>query len=261
MSDTTRWPILKRLSEQLRQPKIWLTLLSAGFATMLVIASVAIGGIKSLTTPPPTGEFSRVLSGPPLANITNVTNTLFEDTVDKLSGGVIPILLFPNYTNYCLDSREEWDMEMQSAACVDTLNPIHIAYSEELSTNFERAYESAKAHGLDEEAERVNQWERRIAAHEFAHILQYNFQEISLPFEKKFEGGFLGKTYEDMAECYSQSLYPLSDDVAQKPGDFVEMEFHNFPKAEKIPLCTADQLDTIEQWLDALPYDAENRVS
>lgn len=251
---TTRWPILRAFRERLKSPRFWILLLSFSLATAILIAGVALAGVKNLTTPPAVGEFSKVLLGEPQVSPTNITDTLFEDTVDKLSGGGIPVLLFPNSTNFCGDNEEEWDKGLRSGACVDPFNPTHIALSEELSQNFDRNYFAALEAGLTPEAELINQWERHIAAHEFAHVLQYNFQEISLPYEKSFEGGFLGRTYEDMAECYAQLLYPMNDEIASKNGEQFSVEFYNFPEAERFALCTPKQLSTIEKWLQAIPY-------
>lgn len=249
--------LMKRLKERVLTTKFLIIVLSAALVTTVVVAGVALLGVKNLTTPPARGQFAELLQQPPIVNPTNTTNSLFEHVVDELSGGVIPVILFPKHTDFCIngDNIEEHII----AACVDPFNPIYIAFTEEFAEALESNYEAATAAGLEEEAELVNQWERHLAAHEFAHVLQFNYWQVTEPFQKHFEGGFRRSAVEDMAECYAQLQYPLDDKLASKPGDYTMIDFYGFAEPEPFALCSQEQLDTIEEWLEAIPYPVTNR--
>jgi len=245
------------LRGRLRRPKFWLVILSAVLLFSLIINVAALIGVRSVIEPPASGQFAKLLQKAPIEKPTNVTQTLFEHTVDELSGGVVPVLLFPNMSQFCGDDSA---FELNIAACVDRFDATYIAVSEELTLDWNKSYQSAQEEGLDAEAELINQWERHVAAHEFGHILQYNYRTITLPFQENFENGLLHRSNEDMAECYAQLQQPLTDTVAKKEGDYVDLSFYGFKQKQRFALCTEDQLQVIRDWLAAIPYPEANRV-
>ncbi len=250
-----RWIIAKR---RLRNPLFWVIILAAALIASLVVSFTALKGIRDLVEPPMAGQFAKLLQKAPEKNPTNVTGTLFEQTVDELSGGVIPVLLFLNRSQFCGDDSA---YALNIAACVDRFDATYIAVSEEVVIDWDEARESAREAGLPEEVQRIDEWERFVAAHEFAHILQYNYRTVALDYFEKFSHGALDRRNEDMAECYAQLQRPLTDKVAQKPGDYIELEFYGFDKKQRFGLCTEEQLELIREWLAAIPYPEANRSS
>ncbi len=246
-----------KLKSRLKTPRIWLIFLSLGLVTSIIINVVALMGIRQLADPPDEGEFADELQTVVIENPTNITGTLFEDTVDKLSAGVVPVLIFPRVSDFC---GEPEGFDLVTGACVDRFDATYIAVSEELINNYQTNWEAATEAGLTEEAELINQWERHIAAHEFGHILQYNYLKKSLPYYEKFGDGYLGRAREDMAECYGQLQYPLTAEPAKKEGEYVDIEFYGFPAKERFALCTEEQLQDIRDWLKAIDYPEGNRL-
>lgn len=245
-----------RWRARVRSKNFWLFLTALTLITSLVVNVFTLVAIRGLVEPPASGEFSRVLQEVTVDSPTNVTGTLFEETVDELSGGVIPVLLFAPPTYFCGDSRE---YPLDVGACVDRFDPTYIAVNEQLSLNWSNNRAAAELDGLDEQAELIERWERHMAAHEFAHILQYNYRSVTLPYMDEFEGGFLSRPVEAMAECYAQLLYPMSEHSNASTGDFVQLEFYGFQAPEQFGLCTDAQLDTIRRWLAAIPYPEGTR--
>lgn len=248
-----------KLKARMRTPRLWFIFLGAFLATSLVVNVAAISGVYSVIEPPAKGQFHDLFQKAPIKNPTNVTGTLLENTVDKLSGGVVPIILFPKMTHFCGDP-EGFDLAI--GACVDRFDATYIAFSEELEINWNTNYQAAMDAGLPAEAELINQWEKHVAAHEFGHVLQYNYRTETLPFQGKYfnkEKGYLGRANEDMAECYAQLLYPIGDKVADKIGDNTTVEFYGFQSPETFALCTDEQLDGIKAWLKKINYPLEGR--
>lgn len=248
-----------KLKARVKTPRFWLIFLGAFLAASLVVNVAALIGVRSVIEPPAKGQFHDLFQESPIENPTNTTGTLLENTVDKLSGGVVPVLLFPKMTNFCGDPE---GFELTIGACVDRFDATYISFMEELAINWETNYKAAIDAGLPEEAELINQWERHVAAHEFGHVLQYNYRTETLPLQSKYFGqekGFLGRENEDMAECYAQLLYPLNDEVASKIGDSTTIEFYGFNSPEKFALCTEEQLDGVKEWLEKINYPLEGR--
>jgi len=226
---------------RVRTARFWVLPLGLLSATLVVLLIVSLTSIQTLTTPPGEGKFRHALEGEPGSG-SNVTNTLFEDTVDRLSGDRVPVLLFQNVSNFCRDSLEG---EYRSSACVARFEPTHIAFAEDYANHLQSAWETATATGLTQEAELLNQWEKRTAAHEFAHILQYNYKQETDPYANMFSTQEI-PAMEEMAECFADVLYPM-------PAETIR--FYDFPAEESFPKCGADDREIIRSWLVVIGWE------
>lgn len=200
-----------------------------------------------MSQPPEVGVFQAALEGPEGPEL-NISQTLFEEVVDTLSGNRVPVLLYPEVTNYCRGPVGE---DYVTAACVSRHTPNHIAVQQEFVYRYAWAWNQAKEAGLEKEARDISQWEAHMAAHEFAHILQYNYRAQTLPFLNVFGDGEIEQV-ELLAECYASLVYPMESS---------EMTFYTFPEPERFPACTDLQFDTTKKWLKEIGWDNPPKVA
>lgn len=220
--------------------RVWLITLTLAFVTAVVIAVYAVTALLAISSPPPAGNFKAALNGPQ-GTPSNITDTLFEHVVDELSGNRVPVLLFQQSTKYCGGPESG---EMKTIACVSRFSPNHIAFQEELANHLQSAWVDAEAKGLTKDAQLLNQWESHIAAHEFAHILQYNYRAETLPYLSNFAPKEI-PAVELMADCYANLIYPMGSE---------RVSFHNFPKEENFTVCTKKQSDAALQWAGSIGW-------
>lgn len=226
-----------------KNASFWIAPLIALVLSLGGVLGFSIYKLFEATSPPTVGVFRAVMDGPP-GHPSNVTGTLFENVVDKLSGDRVPVLLFQVESHYC-GGPEHGDLK--AVACVSRFTPSYIAFQEDLAYRMKAAYDDAKEKGLEDEAKELNQWESHIAAHEFSHILQYNYREETLPFMDAFDPKEI-PAVELMAECYASLVYPMSSD---------SIMFHNFTAAEYFPKCTAKQNQATKDWLNTIGWTPE----